>query len=193
MPELGLARCVRRRAVTNLIMDHSLSRYLNDHLAGSSGALLLIQEICDKHDIPEAVEFFRDLKIKVSEDRLLLEELLKKVDQEPSLMMKAAGGVAARVGGLKLMWEKVEPGQLGMFEALEMLAIGIQGKRMLWMVLHEISTWFPEWDGVDFRSLELEAIEQRDGVDAWRIEAAADALVSPERKIGHVSQLARAK
>ena len=89
---------------------------------------------------------------------------------------------------MKLMWEKVEPGQLGMFEALEMLAIGIQGKRLLWMVLYEISTWFPEWDGVDFRRLELEAIEQRDGVDAWRIEAAADALVSPERKIGHVSQ-----
>jgi hypothetical protein len=168
-------------------MDHSLSRYLNDHLAGSSGALLLIQDICENHDIPEAIEFFRDLKRKVSDDRALLEDLLKRIEREPSLLMKAAGGVAARVGGLKLMWEKVEPGQLGMFEALELLAIGIQGKRLLWLALSEISLWFEEWEGIDFRQLELEAIEQRDGVEAWRTEAASDALVSPERKIGHSS------
>lgn len=168
-------------------MDNELTRYLNDHLAGSSGALLLIQEIADNHDIPEAKAFFTDLKEKVVEDRALLEELLKKIEESPSTLMKVAGGVAARVGGLKLMWEKVQPGKLGMFEALEMLALGVQGKRILWIALSNVSPWYPEWDDVDFASLELEAINQRDGIEAWRVEAALDSLICPQRRAGRVA------
>lgn len=163
-------------------MDNELTRYINDHLAGSSGALLLIKELAENHDIPEASEFFTRLHGHVLEDRTTLEGLLEQVDKAPSALLKAAGGVAARVGGLKLMWEKVEPGHLGMFEALEMLALGIQGKRLLWVVCGEISPWFPEWAHMDFAALEAEALRQRDEVEKWRIAAGLDSLVDAERK-----------
>lgn len=143
---------------------------------------MLIDEIAENHDVPEAKEFFRDLKQKVLADRELLEGLLGDIHQSPSALMKIAGGVAARVGGIKLMWESVEPGKLGMFEALEMLAIGIQGKRLLWVVFQEISPWFPEWQGKTFSDYEDEAIRQRDAVERWRIEAALDSLIDDERR-----------
>lgn len=164
------------------IMDNELTRYINDHLAGSSGALLLIQELAENHDVPEASGFFTKLHGLVLEDRETLEGLLKGVEKAPSTLLKAAGGVAARVGGLKLMWEKVEPGHLGMFEALEMLALGIQGKRLLWVVCREISPWFPEWDHMNFAALEADALAQRDEVEKWRIAAGLDSLVDAERR-----------
>jgi len=163
-------------------MDQELERYLNDHLAGSSGALLLIDEIAEKSDNPDAERFFRELKEKVQEDRTLLGKLQKAINKEPSTVLKAAGSIAARVGGLKLMWEGIKPGSLGMFEALEMLALGVQGKRLLWLVMQEIQPLFPEWSNYDFADLELEAIRQRDGVEAWRIEAAKESLISEERR-----------
>lgn len=166
-------------------MDKELTRYLNDHLAGSSGALLLIQQLVDSHDSPEAKEFFASLKEEVAADRALLEGLLERMDRSPSKFLKAAGDVAARVGGIKLMWEGVEPGKLGLFEALEMLAIGVQGKRLLWLALREISCWFPEWNGIDFARLERDAVQQRDGVEFWRIEAAREILADVDRRESH--------
>lgn len=165
-------------------MDQEITRYLNDHLAGSSGALLLIQELADSHAAPEAREFFLQLKEKVAADRGVLEDLLQRIGQNPSTLLKLAGGLAARIGGIKLMWEQIEPGKLGLFEALEMLALGVQGKSLLWVALTEIAPWFPEWRGIDFTKLELQAIQQWDEIEFWRIEAAMDILVDEERRTG---------
>lgn len=163
-------------------MDNELTRYINDHLAGASGALLLVEEIATKHDDPEAKDFFFDLKDKILADREQLEDLLRRIEEKPSTLLKAAGAIGARLGGIKLMWEEIEPGKLGMFEALEMLALGIQGKRLLWVVMQNIQPWFPEWEGLDFQELELEAIRQRDTVEEYRVSAAHDSLIEAERR-----------
>ena len=165
-------------------MDQELTRYLNDHLAGSTGALLLIEKIAEGHDKAEAREFFRLLKARVETDRCLLEDLLEKIGKEPSAFLKIAGGIAARVAGIKLMWEQVEPGKLGLFEALEMLALCVQGKRLLWVSLMEIADWIPEWEGVDFEALEQQAIQQRDDIEFWRLQAAVTILVAGDRRYG---------
>jgi hypothetical protein len=69
-----------------------------------------------------------------------------------------------------------------MFEALEMLALGIQGKRLLWVVLQEIAPHFPEWEDINFAELEFEAIRQRESVEDRRIESGREALASMERR-----------
>jgi len=163
-------------------MDHDITRYINDHLAGSSGALLLIQELAESHDAPEARDYFLHLKEKVKADQCVLEDLLERIGQNPSTLLKAAGRVAAHIGSIKLMWEQVEPGKLGLFEALEILALGVQGKRLLWVALREIASWFPEWEGIDFAELELQAIQQRDDIEFWRLHAAKDILAGVERR-----------
>ncbi len=164
-------------------MDHHLERYLNDHLAGSKGAVILIQDLIDRHEDEDARNFFTDLKSKVEEDRLLLKNLLHDARLDQSSLLQAAGSLTARASRIKLMWEGMNPGELGIFEALEMLALGIQGKRILWVMLNEISPHFPEWDGMDFTALEFEAIEQRDSVERYRIQAGREALASPQRRL----------
>lgn len=163
-------------------MDQELQRYLNDHLAGASGAVVLIQHFVDTMDESEARDYFMQLKGKVESDIALLEDLLTSAGMQTSGVHKAAGNVTVRVGYLKLLWEGFEPGGLGLLEGLELLALGVQGKRLLWVSLNGVAHWFPEWKDVDFSKLEREAVEQRDGVEFWRFEAAKDVLVRMERR-----------
>lgn len=163
-------------------MEHELERYLNDHLAGSNGAILLIQHIIDTMDETVARDYFFSLKTNVELDRALLERLLTSTGLRTSAVINTAGNISARVGFLKLMWEGFEAGGLGLLEGLEILALGIQGKRMLWRSLHEVSPWFPEWDDVDFAELEREAVNQRDGVESLRVAAARKTLPGLDRR-----------
>lgn len=163
-------------------MDHSLQRYLNDHLAGSAGALHLIEKVTEGFDLPEARAFFLGLKRKIETDREVLKDLTGGLDEEPSAILEVAGKVAARVGSLKLDWEGAEPGELGLFEALELLTLGVHGKSLLWEILGEIQPHFPEWADHDFAALKREAIRQRDGVEFWRVQTGRESLVSAGRR-----------
>lgn len=164
-----------------MTMDKNLTRYLNDHLAGSSGALWLIQRLAESHHAPEAREFFLHLREKVEADRSLLEDLLARIGQKPSGFLKMAGGIIARLTSIKLRWEGIAPGKHGLLEALEMLALGVQGKRLLWVALEDIAVRFPEWNGIDFAEKERQAVQQRDAIEFWRIDAAKNSLCEAER------------
>jgi hypothetical protein len=161
-------------------MNQELQTYLNDHMAGASAALLVLSELIDQCESQGARDLMEDLKERLEADRSRLGDLLLLVGKEPSITGKIAGQFTGRVGALKFMWDRVEPGGLGFFEALEMLALGIQGKRLLWRTLHEISAWIPEWHHVDFPLWEREAVQQRDSVERWRLEAACKTFIGKD-------------
>lgn len=163
-------------------MDEQLRSYLNDHLAGAAGAIRLVQSLADAQDDPAEAGFYRELKAKIERDRELLKGLLEKLGHADSGLRQVAGRLAAQVGKLKLWWEGLAPGELGTFETLEILVLGIQGKRVLWTALAQIAPRIPEWAGVSFADLEAEAIAQRDAVESRRMAAGVDALLSPERR-----------
>ena len=163
-------------------MDDSLLRYLNDHLAGSAGAIGLIQKLATSAEDPGQAAFFHELEQKVETDRTLLKDLIAMLGESSSTVLEAAGSITGAASRLKLNWEGMEPGQLGRFEAMEVLALGIQGKRLLWLVLAELAPFVPEWQDIDFAAQELEAIAQRDAVETLRLEAGTDALLDPERR-----------
>ncbi len=165
-------------------MDKELLRYLNDHLAGSAGAIGLIQKLATSAEDPEQARFFHGLEEKVEADRGLLRDLICRLGQSSSTLMEAAGGITGAASRLKLAWEGMQPGHLGRFEGIEMLTLGIQGKRQLWRFLAGLAPLIPEWEGLDFAALELEAISQRDEVEKLRIEAGVDALLDSARRGG---------
>ena len=166
-------------------MDNALQRYLNDHIAGSAGAIGLIQKLATSAEDPEEERFFRQLEQKVEKDRGLLKELIARLGQSSSSVLETAGSVTGAASRIKLMWEGMEPGQLGRFEAMEVLTLGIQGKHLLWLVLAELSPFVPEWDGINFTELVRDAIAQRDTVETRRVAAAVDALLDKERHPRH--------
>jgi hypothetical protein len=95
---------------------------------------------------------------------------------EQSKPLQVAGTLTAKAGRLKLLWEGLKPGELGMFEALEMITLGIHGKRLLWVMLGEIAPQAPGWKNVDFAELERAAIRQRDALEERRIQAGRNTL-----------------
>lgn len=157
-------------------MNPSLERYLNDHLAGSAGAVDLLEILADRSDDRD---FYLDLKKKVEDDREVLDGLLEKAGRDSSAFLEAAGEFTAKVGRLKLRWEGLEPGALGMLEAVEMLALGIEGKRRLWLLLASIAEAVPEWEGTDFNALAADAKAQGEAVEQRRLSEGQNAFVEP--------------
>jgi hypothetical protein len=155
-------------------------RYLNDHLAGSCGALRLLDDLAGRQGDPSGREFFLALKGRIEADQKLLRELLAQAGMEESGMLQAAGSLTASAGRVKLLWEGFEPGKLGMFEALEMLALGIQGKRLLWRVLADVGSGVAGWEHVRFVDLEQDAVRQRDAVEERRMAEGRACLLDRE-------------
>jgi hypothetical protein len=67
-------------------------------------------------------------------------------------------------------------GEFQMLEALETLALGIQGKAALWRALAAASGRLPEVQQLDFAALEERARNQFQRVDTLRLKAAPGAL-----------------
>src|SRR5690606_36539554 len=99
-----------------------------DHLAGAQAALALLDRLgsdpVDELD-PQA------LQREIEADREALAAVLAAVGSGPSGLKQAAGWVAEKLARPKLAL--AEP--LGRFEALELLGLGILGKRALWRAL----------------------------------------------------------
>jgi len=155
----------------------NLDRYLNDHLAGSCGALDLLKNLTEREEIASNRSFYQDLYDKIKEDQTLLTELLDDLGLKQDASTKAAAVMTAKVGRLKLMWEGLDAGELGLFEALEMLVLGITGKLLLWIALKEVKDAHPALSKYDFNCLAEAAREQRAGVEKMRIKAACAALM----------------
>lgn len=134
--------------------------------------------LVDHSDDPAEKEFFTRLQGKVEEEQELLRSLLAKVGDDGGSLLEAFGSLTAKAGRLKLAWEDLDAGGLGRFEAVEILAVGIQGKWLLWRMLGTISALVPEWDGVDFPHLEAAALAQQNEVESRRVEMGRAALTA---------------
>jgi hypothetical protein len=160
-------------------MDENLERYLNDHLAGSVAAVDTIELLADRSETEEGRKFYTDLLAKVEKDREVLDGLLKKAGQDRSGFLEAAGELTAKASRLKLRWEGLSPGSLGLLEAIEILALGIEGKRRLWLLLDRIVSAVPEWEATDFKALEADAEAQGQAVEQRRILAGKAVFMQP--------------
>ena len=67
---------------------------------------------------------------------------------------------------------------LRLLEALELVAVGIEGKRALWRSLAVASEDVPELQGVDYEHLLQRSEEQQRRVETVRLEAAKAAFVA---------------
>jgi hypothetical protein len=150
--------------------------YLNDHLAGSTAALQLLDNL---HDTAEGLEdrrFFEALRSAVSEDRETLLRVMRDVGGRESAVRHAGGWIAERVLQLKLAYDGAGDRALAALEALELLALGILGKRALWRALAAAAPGLPNLKDVDFEHLMERAGEQHDRVEACRLDWARKAF-----------------
>lgn len=158
-----------------------LATYLNDHLAGSVGALELIEHLAKKFSESNLEAFFAELHADVSQDQEVLRDLIRTFDANESVVKKAGAWVAEKFGRAKFGIGENETSGIGLLQALEGLVLGITGKQLLWRSLATASTLTPQLRGPDYAALEKRAVEQRDRVEKKRLAAASEAF-APKRE-----------
>jgi hypothetical protein len=155
-----------------------LTDYLNDHLAGSVGALELLDRLIETYKGKPFEKFFRDLRADIEHDQEQLKELIQKLGAEEGAVRKAGAWIAEKLSRSKIDLEGSNP-ELGLFLALEALVLGITGKRSLWRALRVASRTVPELARLDYSGLEERAIEQCERVEARRLEVARTVFQAP--------------
>ena len=153
-----------------------LKNYLNDHLAGSIGALELLDRLIDTYREKPLENFFKTLRDDIDHDQEQLKELMQKLGAEESAMRKAGAWLAEKLSRAKIELSEAAEGEMGLLLALEAMVLGITGKRSLWRALQSASRTVPQLARLDYAGLEKRAIEQCERVEAKRLETARTAF-----------------
>ena len=166
-------------------MSPNLMSYLQDHLAGATGGLELLEHLVAHSADADERSALQDLHREITADRDALSGLLIAIEGHRCAARNAAAWVAEKASRLKLLLAGPKTGGLGRLEGLEMLAIGIEGKRALWDALLAVAPFGVELRTVDLVELAERADDQRRRVEALRLKAAKaslleDAAVSPD-------------
>ena len=150
----------------------NLASYLNDHLAGSVGALELLDRLVETYEGEPLQVFFQELRREIQIDQEKLQELIQSLGADESAVRKAGAWLVEKLSRPKMPLSDGSEGELGLFLALEALALGITGKRSLWRALQTVSSAAPHLAGLDYSELEKRAMEQWERVETKRLETA---------------------
>jgi hypothetical protein len=155
-------------------MSKDLTTYLNDHLAGSVGALELLDHLIKTYKGKPLEQFFKDLRNEIDADQGTLQDLIEKLGEKESAVRKAGLWMAEKLARAKIRLSDSEEGRMGLLHALEGLVLGITGKRGLWAALAAAADTVPQLRELDYTRLEKRAEEQCDRVEAKRLEIARE-------------------
>lgn len=123
-------------------------------------------------------EFFRVLESEITEDRRELENLLSSLQGSQSTARKLSGWLAEKLTAWKLRLDDSADGSFRLFESLEALSLGIEGKTGLWGALSVLQAQVPEVARLDLARLKERSVEQRKRVERLRHEQANVAFVA---------------
>jgi hypothetical protein len=151
-------------------MSDRLATYLHDHFSGSTFAVELLKDLSDQHAGEPLSEFAGGLLAEIEEDRKVLQRVIDRVGGEPPALKEAAAWLSERLSRFKL--RRQISGDLGTFEALETLGLGILGKRALWRALNAIAEFDARVSGEDYERLAARAESQHASVEERRLERA---------------------
>jgi hypothetical protein len=157
--------------------DENIAAYLNDHLAGATAAVELLEHLEAAHAGSGMGQAVAELRAEVEADRGELRSIMERLKVGESRARKASAWLGGKVTELKLRLDDRAGGELHLFEALEVLSLGIEGKHGLWRALATAAQDAPSLQVGDYERLAQRAIEQRGQVETMRLEAARKALV----------------
>lgn len=156
--------------------DDYIATYLNDHLAGSVVAVELMENLETVYAGQPIADFIAKLRADIEVDIRELEDLMGHLQISESRTRKASAWLTEKFTQLKLRLDDPTHGDLRLFESLEALSLGIEGKRSLWLALSAAAELSPQLRIADYQRLEQRAKDQRARVEEQRLELARKAL-----------------
>lgn len=156
-------------------MDDLLGIYLNDHLAGATAGVALARRLRESNaGEPEFGPTLAEICAEVEADRESLVLVMDRLGVRPSRLKPLGAVLGERLGRLKLNGRLRGYSPLSRFAELEMLQIGVVGKRGLWQALER--TRSGQLPGIGLGALEERASDQARRLEALRLRAASLAL-----------------
>jgi hypothetical protein len=153
-----------------------LAIYLNDHLAGSTAGLELARRALGANRATEFEAPLERLAAELAEDRDALVDVMDRLGVGRDALKVIAGWAAEKAGRLKLNGSLTGYSPLSRVLELEVLGVGVEGKRAMWRTLRELAAEDARLEGVDLAGLARRAERQRRLIEQQRLRAAAIAF-----------------
>lgn len=156
-------------------MGKLLAIYLNDHLAGATLGVELARRLrASNQDDPEFGPALAEVCTEIEADRETLKAVMDQLRVSQSKLKPLAARLGERLGRLKLNGRLWGYSPLSRLDELELLQVGVVGKRRLWRALEH--THANDLSGFDLGALDERATEQLMRLEALQLKAAALAL-----------------
>lgn len=156
-------------------MGELLAIYLNDHLAGATLGVELARRLrASNEDDREFGPALGEICAEVETDRETLKAVMDRLGIGKSRLKPAAAVLGERLGRLKLNGRLWGYSPLSRLDELELLQIGVVGKRRLWRALEHTHT--DELAGFEPGALAERATSQLRRLEALHLRAASLAL-----------------
>ncbi len=156
-------------------MGELLAIYLNDHLAGATIGVELARRLRGSNEgDPEFGPALAEICAEIEADRETLKEVMDRLGVDQGKLKPLAATLGERLGRLKPNGQLRGYSPLSRLDELELLQIGVAGKRRLWRALeHTHADDLPDFA---LGALAERATEQLRRLEALHLKAAALAL-----------------
>jgi hypothetical protein len=155
-----------------------LGTYLNDHLAGAAAGVELAEKLASTYEGTPFGTAVAAVAQEIKADREALQGLMERLGIGKSPMKQAAGWVFEKVTRLRLNRPLTGSGDLTRLLETETLSLGIEGKAAMWQALKGIDGLDAELGRANFDRLIFRARQQREALEPYRLESAAEAFTA---------------
>ena len=156
--------------------------YLNDHLAGATGGAQLARRALRANRGTPFEAALERLATEIEEDRAALADVMDRLGVARDPLKVLAGWSAEKLGRAKLNGRITGYSPYSRVLELEMLALGVEGKRALWRALERVAGADARLTGVDLPALAGRADAQRRLIERQRLRAADIAFGAPDAR-----------
>jgi hypothetical protein len=146
--------------------------YLNDHLAGATAGAELARRALGANRGTAFEAPLERLATEIAEDREALLDVMTRLEVARDPVKVWAAWLAEKGGRLKLNGRVTGYSPLSRVLELELLGLGVEGKRALWRTLGDVAAGDARLEGVDLDALAKRAERQRRLVERERVRAA---------------------
>jgi hypothetical protein len=158
-----------------------LAVYLNDHMAGSVAAHELVKRAASSNEGTELGDFLAELEREIAEDRASLARIMERFDVKQDHLKMTAAFIGEKLGRLKPNAQLTGHSPLSRVVELEVLTLGVTGKRLLWRALLAVAPSDERLDPDQLTALAERAEAQLSELEPHRLQAVEDALLAPSR------------
>ncbi|ONI91834.1 hypothetical protein ALI22I_07095 [Saccharothrix sp. ALI-22-I] len=159
-------------------MDDFLGIYLRDQLAMGVLWRELARRAERNNRGTELGEALARVSTGIAEDVETFRSIMRRVGARTNPVKTGLAVGAERLGRLKRNGRLVSYSPLSRFEELEILTMGIDGKKQLWTTLRDLAGLKARLPDIDFDHLIDRAAHQRADLEPFRTRAGTDAFAT---------------